>query len=84
MWEIQAGAPAQNVQSRRLPGILAQALQRARMAAVPYRIGEVLVGDDPFNGRREGTVVVRNGRSIGIRSSDRMYFYDYRQLRRPD
>ena len=84
MLEIQAGAPAQNAQSGWLPGILAQTLHRARTATVPYRVGDVLVGDDPFNGRREGTVVVKNGRSIGIRSSERVYFYDYRQLRRPD
>ncbi|MFE5835634.1 hypothetical protein [Arthrobacter sp. NPDC056493] len=84
MLEIQAGAPAPNIQSGRSPGLLAQTLQRARRAAIPYKVGDVLVGDDPFNGRREGTVVVKNGRSIGIRSSDRMYFYDYRQLRRPD
>lgn len=83
MLEIQAGVPAQNTQPW-LPGILAQTLQRARTAAVPYRVGDVLVGDDPFNGRREGTVVVKNGRSIGIRSSDSLYYYDYRQLRRPD
>jgi hypothetical protein len=84
MLEIHAAAPAQKIPSGRLPGFFAQTLQRARTAAVPYRIGDVLVGDDPFNGRREGTVVVKNGRSIGIRSSDRVYFYDYRQLRRPD
>ena len=84
MLEIQAGAPAPNIQSGRSPGFLAQTLQRARTAAVPYKVGDVLVGDDPFNGRREGTVVAKNGRSIGIRSSDRVYFYDYRQLRRPD
>jgi len=84
MLEIQAGAPAQNPHRGVLPGILAQTLQRARTAAIPYRIGDVLVGDDPFNGRREGTVEVKNGRSIGIRSADRVYFYDYRQLRRPD
>ncbi|HKS01587.1 MAG TPA: hypothetical protein VJS86_07905 [Arthrobacter sp.] len=84
MLEIQAGAPAQNAQPAWLPGILAQTLRRARTATVPYRLGDVLVGDDPFNGRREGTVVVKNGRSIGIRSSERVYFYDYRQLRRPD
>jgi hypothetical protein len=84
MLEIQAGAPAQNTHPGWLPGILAQTLHRARTAAVPYRVGDVLVGDDPFNGRREGTVVVKNGRSIGIRSSDQLYFYDYRQLRRPD
>ncbi|HKS02375.1 MAG TPA: hypothetical protein VJS86_11925 [Arthrobacter sp.] len=84
MLEIQAGAPAHITQSGRLPAILAQTLQRARAASVPYRVGDVLVGDDPFNGKREGTVVVKNGQSIGIRSSDRVYFYDYRQLRRPD
>jgi hypothetical protein len=84
MLEIEAGAPAPNIQSGRSHGFLAQTLQRARTAAVPYKVGDVLVGDDPFNGRREGTVVVKNGRSVGIRSSDQVYFYDYRQLRRPD
>jgi hypothetical protein len=42
------------------------------------------VGDDPFNGRHEGTVAVKDGHWIGLRSSGRTYFYDYRQLRRPD
>jgi hypothetical protein len=51
---------------------------------VPYKLGDVLVGDDPFNGRHEGTVVVKDGHSIGLRSLGRTYFYDYRQLRRPD
>ena len=51
---------------------------------VPYRLGEVVVGDDPFNGRREGLVAVKNGTFVGLLTVDRIFFYDYRQLRRPD
>lgn len=84
MLKIAAGAPADRTRSGRLSGLLSQTLHRARTAVVPYKIGDVLVGDDPFNGRHEGTVVVKDGHSVGLRSLDRTYFYDYRQLRRPD
>ena len=84
MLKVPAGAPADKTRHGRLSGLLSQTLHRARAAAVPYKIGDVLVGDDPFNGRHEGTVAVKDGHSIGLRSSDRTYFYDYRQLRRPD
>lgn len=84
MLKVPAGAPADKTRNGRLSGLLSQTLHRARAAAVPYKIGVVLVGDDPFNGRHEGTVAVKDGHSIGLRSSGRMYFYDYRQLRRPD
>lgn len=84
MLNVPAGAPADRTPNGRLPGLLSQTLHRARTAAVPYKIGDVLVGDDPFNGRHEGTVAVKDGHWIGLRSSGRMYFYDYRHLRRPD
>lgn len=84
MLKVPAGAPADKTRNGRLSGLLSQTLHRARAAAVPYKIGDVLVGDDPFNGRHEGTVAVKDGHSIGLRSSGRTYFYDYRQLRRPD
>lgn len=84
MLKVPAGAPADKTRNGRLSGLLSQTLHRARAAAVPYKIGVVLVGDDPFNGRHEGTVAVKDGHSIGLRSSGRTYFYDYRQLRRPD
>jgi hypothetical protein len=84
MVKIPAGAPAGRTRNDRLPGFLSQTLPRALTAAVPYKIGDVLVGDDPFNGRHEGTVAVKAGHWIGLRSSGRTYFYDYRQLRRPD
>lgn len=84
MLRIPAGAPADRTRSGRLSGFLNQTLHRARAAAVPYKIGDVIVGDDPFNGRHEGTVVVKDGHWIGLRSNGRTYFYDYRQLRRPD
>ena len=84
MLKITAGAPADRIRTGRLSGLLAQAVKRARTAAVPFKRGDVVVGDDPFSGRHEGTVVAKDGCWIGLRSSGRMYFYDYRQLRRPD
>ncbi|MBT2551425.1 hypothetical protein [Arthrobacter sp. ISL-65] len=61
-----------------------QTIARARTMAVPYKLGEVVVGDDPFNGRREGLVAVKNGTFVGLQAADKIVFYDYRQLRRPD
>lgn len=84
MIQFTAEAPAQSIRAGRLSGFLAKAVGRARTAAIPYKIGDVLVGDDPFNGRREGLVEVRNGNSVGLRSGGQMFFYDYRQLKRPE
>jgi hypothetical protein len=84
MWEIAAGMPASKARSRPLSAIMYESLARARTVAVPYRLGEVLIGDDPFNGRREGTVTVKKGTFVGLQTEGQIYFYDYRQLRRPD
>jgi hypothetical protein len=84
MGGIQAGAPASSTRARRLSAFVHQTLARARTAAVPYRHGEVVIGDDPFNGRREGVVVVKSGSFVGLQSAGQIFFYDYRQLRRPD
>jgi hypothetical protein len=84
MTQFTAEAPATSIRAGRLSGFLSKTLSRARTAAIPYKIGDPVVGDDPFNGRREGIVEVRNGNSVGLRSSGRVYFYDYRQLRRPE
>jgi hypothetical protein len=54
------------------------------MVAVPYRLGDVVVGDEPFKGRREGVVVVKNGTFVGLQTADGLVFYDHRQLRLPD
>ncbi|MFJ5862291.1 hypothetical protein ACIQCM_12785 [Pseudarthrobacter sp. NPDC092439] len=50
----------------------------------PYRIGDAVVGDDPFNGRREGVVVSRQGRAVGVKTPHGLYFYDHRQLKTLD
>ncbi|MDQ4047301.1 MAG: hypothetical protein M3127_08060 [Actinomycetota bacterium] len=72
------------IRTGRLAALLSKIMSRARTAAIPYKIGEAVVGDDPFNGRREGIVESRNGASIGLRSGGRVYYYDFRQLRRPE
>ena len=57
-------------------------------ARIPFRVGQVLVGDDPFNGRRLGTVAVIEAPYVGLRTAggapQDIVFYDYRQLRYPD
>jgi len=84
MWEIPAGLPASEARPRRLSAFVYATIARARTVIVPYRLGDVVVGDDPFNGRREGVVAVKNGTLIGLQTTDRIFYYDYRQLRRRD
>lgn len=59
-----------------------------RRTRIPYRLGQVLEGDDPFNGRCLGTVAVLRSPYVGLRTgapaAGRIVFYDYRQLRHPD
>ena len=50
----------------------------------PYRIGDAVLGDDPFNGRHEGTVVTQEGTTVGVETVRGLFFYDHRQLRRLD
>ena len=63
-------------------------VSRARAPRVPFRIGQVLIGDDPFNGRHLGTVAVIDAPYVGLRTAGSapgdVTFYDYRQLRYPD
>jgi hypothetical protein len=58
------------------------------MARNPFRPGEFVIGDDPFNGRREGVVRVINGKDVGLETvggpSGHYIYYDYRSVRRPD
>lgn len=72
------------IRTGRLAALLSKTMSRARTAAIPYKIGEAVVGDDPFNGRREGIVASRNGASVGLKCGGRVYYYDFRQLRRPE
>lgn len=47
----------------------------------PYRVGDAVIADDPFNGRREGVVVTQEGATVGVRTPAGLFFYDHRQLR---
>jgi hypothetical protein len=75
-------------QRNRVATLLTERMSRARASRVPFRVGQVLVGDDPFNGRRLGTVAVIEAPYVGIRvaggAPEEIVFYDYRQLRFPD
>lgn len=76
----------------RLASWLSSAAEKVRMATVPFKIGEVVLGDDPFNGRRLGVVAVIRGSSLGLRTAadahpdlvPEILYYDYRQVRSPD
>jgi hypothetical protein len=50
----------------------------------PYRVGDALVGDDPYNGRHEGIVMTRRGSSVELGTAAGVFFYDHRHLRRLD
>jgi hypothetical protein len=50
----------------------------------PYRIGDAVVGDDPFNGRHEGIVMSRRGQSVELGTAAGVFFYDHRHVRRQD
>lgn len=75
-------------QRRRLAGFLWGTVSRARTPRIPFRMGQVLIGDDPFSGRHLGTVAVIDAPYVGLRTAGSaagdVTFYDYRQLRYPD
>lgn len=50
----------------------------------PYKIGDAVVADDPFKGRREGLVVFLQGTSAGVDTVHGVFFYDHRQLKKLD
>ena len=81
-------SPQAHRQRRRVATLLSERVSRARAPRIPFRVGEVLVGDDPFNGRRLGTVAVIEAPYVGLRMASSTpqdtVFYDYRQLRYPD
>jgi hypothetical protein len=71
----------------RQPHLMARAWNRVRMMpgpASPYKIGDAVVGDDPFNGRHEGVVVSRAPGSVGVGTAEGVVYYDPRQVRRQE
>lgn len=85
------GSPASQQaqhQRRRMARLLSDTVRRARTPRIPFRVGQVLIGDDPFNGRHLGTVAVIETPYVGLRTAGhapgRVVFYDYRQLRYPE
>ncbi|MCU1516983.1 MAG: hypothetical protein JWQ75_1704 [Pseudarthrobacter sp.] len=71
----------------RLSTLIATGLARIRTGMgtkSPYRVGDAVVADDPFNGRLEGIVVSRHGYAVGVGTAAGTYVYDHRQLRRQD
>ena len=85
--ESPASPQAQH-QRRRVADFLWGTVSRARAPRIPFRMGQVLIGDDPFNGRHLGTVAVIDAPYVGLRTAGSaagdVTFYDYRQLRYPD
>ena len=73
---------------RRVADFLWGSVSRARAPRIPFRMGQVLIGDDPFNGLHLGTVAVIDAPYVGLRTAGNaagdVTFYDYRQLRYPD
>jgi hypothetical protein len=50
----------------------------------PYRVGDAVVGDDPFNGRHEGIVMSRSGPSVEVGAAAGVFYDDHRHLRPQD
>jgi hypothetical protein len=70
-----------------LSALVAGAWARARVALgpkCPYRLGDAVVGDDPFNGRHEGIVMSQRGSSVELGTAAGVFFYDHRHLKRLD
>jgi hypothetical protein len=77
---------------RRLASWFSSAAEKVRTVTVPFKVGDVVLGDDPFNGHRLGVVAVIRGSSLGLRTAadahpdlvPEFVYYDYRQVRTPD
>ncbi|GAA1774663.1 hypothetical protein GCM10009712_23250 [Pseudarthrobacter sulfonivorans] len=71
----------------KLSTLIARAWSRA-LAALgpksPYREGDAVVGDDPFNGRQEGIVLSHRGPSVELAAAAGVFYYDHRHLRPQD
>lgn len=92
MKDLPVPRPALPRGGRRLISWLSGAAVKVRTATVPFKIGDVVLGDDPFNGRQLGVVSVIRGSSLGLRTAadahpelaPEFVYYDYRQVRTPD
>lgn len=92
MKDVPVHRPALPRRGRRLISWLSGEAEKVRTATVPFKIGDVVLGDDPFNGRRLGVVAVIRGSSLGLRTAadahpelvPEFVYYDYRQVRTPD
>jgi hypothetical protein len=86
--EVPDAGPEFRLRGRRMVRILGHTLGRARTARFPFRVGQVLVGDDPFNGHQLGTVAVVTPPVVGLRApgqpAGHLFFYDYRHLKEPE
>ncbi|UUL76506.1 hypothetical protein NG819_01275 [Pseudarthrobacter sp. Fe7] len=47
----------------------------------PYRVGDAVIGDDPFSGRREGVVIWQDRRSVGVKTPNGVFFFDHRMVK---
>ena len=71
----------------KLSTLLARAWRRVLAAFAPrspYRVGDAVVGDDPFNGRHEGIVMSHSGPSVEVGAAAGVFYYDHRHLRLQD
>ncbi|WP_320537319.1 hypothetical protein [Pseudarthrobacter sp. IC2-21] len=71
----------------RLSSLVARLWRRTRAATrpkSPYRVGDAVVGDDPFNGRQEGIVMSHCGTSVELSTAAGVFYYDHRHLRPQD
>ena len=72
---------------KRHPHLMEKAWNRLRTVpgpASPYKIGDAVVGDDPFNGRRDGVVISRARGFVSIDTEQGVFHYDPRHVRRQD
>ncbi|QHK21350.1 hypothetical protein GU243_18400 [Pseudarthrobacter psychrotolerans] len=71
----------------RLSALVVRARDRVRAAfrpRCPYRVGDAVVGDDPFNGRHAGIIMSHSGPSVELGAAAGVFFYDHRHLRPQD
>lgn len=63
---------------------ISASVRRTLAPRSPYRVGDPVVAEDPFSGRREGIVVSRRGPSVGVGTAAGIFYFDHRQLKRQD
>lgn len=85
---ISTAQPPRLQPAARVARVLRQAAHRIYEGRVPFRIGQLVVGDDPFNGRKEGTVEVIRAPFVGLRvpgtHAGSLVFFDHRNVRHPE